>query len=177
MSRIGKHPVSLPEGVTAVVGNDVVTVKGKLGELSLNTNDLVKIELSDKSIVVSPVNETKEARAMWGTTRANINDMVKGVTVGFKKKLEIVGVGYKAQIQGTTLKLALGFSHDVDYSIPSGVKMVCPTPTTIEISGFNKQQIGQVASEIRKYRKPEPYKGKGVKFEGEQILRKEGKKK
>lgn len=177
MSRVGKHPVALPAGVTVTLDNGRVNVKGKLGELSTPASDLVKIEIAEDKVTVSPVNETKESRAMWGTTRANINDMVKGVTEGFKKTLEIVGVGYKAALQGSSLKLSLGFSHDIMFEIPEGIKMVCPSPTAIEISGHDKQKVGQVAAEIRKYRKPEPYKGKGVKYAGEQILRKEGKKK
>ncbi len=177
MSRIGKHPVTVPDGVTVALEGGKVKVKGKLGELSCTISDLVSVELKDGSVVISPVNDTKESRAMWGTTRANINDMVKGVSQGFSKKMEIVGVGYKAAMQGNSLKLSLGFSHEVDFPVPAGIKIVCSSPTALEISGFDKQQVGQVAAEIRKYRKPEPYKGKGVKYAGEAILRKEGKKK
>lgn len=177
MSRIGKHPVSVPDGVTVAVENGTCKVKGKLGELVCSINDLVKVSLDNNHVVVSPVNDTKESRAMWGTVRANINDMVKGVSQGFTKKMEIVGVGYKAAMQGNTLKLSLGFSHEVDFPVPEGIKIVCSSPTAIEVSGFDKQKVGQTAAEIRKYRRPEPYKGKGIKYAGEAILRKEGKKK
>ena len=177
MSRVGKHPVAIPDGVTVALENGGIKVKGKLGELNAVISDLVNVELKDNHVVVSPVNETKESRAMWGTVRANINDMVKGVSQGFSKKMEIVGVGYKAALQGSNLKLSLGFSHDVDFPVPAGIKIVCSSPTTLEISGFDKQKVGQVCAEIRKYRSPEPYKGKGIKYAGEAILRKEGKKK
>ena len=177
MSRVGKHPVQIKDGVTVDFANGIIKVKGKLGELSYTPSDLVKVEVKDGEIVVSPVDDSKSARAMWGTTRASINDMVKGVSEGFKCNMEIVGVGYKAQMQGKNLKLALGFSHDVDFAVPEGIEIKCPTPTTLEISGFDKQKVGQVASEIRGFRPPEPYKGKGVKYQGERILRKEGKKK
>jgi len=177
MSRIGKHPVAVPDGVTVALENGEVKIKGKLGELKAVISDLVNVELKDNHVVVSPVNETKESRAMWGTTRANINDMVKGVSQGFSKKMEIVGVGYKAAMQGNNLKLSLGFSHEVDFPVPEGIKIVCSSPTALEISGFDKQKVGQVCAEIRKYRSPEPYKGKGIKYAGEAILRKEGKKK
>jgi large subunit ribosomal protein L6 len=177
MSRVGKHPVQIKDGVTVDFANGIIKVKGKLGELSYTPSDLVKVEVKDGEVVVSPVDDSKSARAMWGTTRANINDMVKGVSEGFKCNMEIVGVGYKAQMQGKNLKLALGFSHDVDFAVPEGIEVKCPTPTTLEISGFDKQKVGQVASEIRGFRPPEPYKGKGVKYQGERILRKEGKKK
>ena len=177
MSRIGKHPVAVPDGVTVSLTDGEIKIKGKLGELNAVISDLVNVELKDNSVVVSPVNESRESRAMWGTTRANINDMVKGVSQGFSKKMEIVGVGYKAAMQGNNLKLSLGFSHEVDFPVPEGIKIVCSSPTALEVSGFDKQKVGQVCAEIRKYRSPEPYKGKGIKYAGEAILRKEGKKK
>ncbi len=177
MSRVGKHPVVLPAGVTVSFNGGLLTVKGKLGELSYKPGLGVDIKLESDKVIVSPIDETKESRAMWGTVRANINSMVKGVSEGFKRKLEIVGVGYKAQMQGKNLKLALGFSHDVDFQVPDGISISCPSPTQVEISGIDKQKVGQIASEIRAFRPPEPYKGKGVKYEGEYILRKEGKKK
>lgn len=178
MSRVGKYPVEVPSGVTVTLAEDSVTVKGKLGELSMPLlSDLVEATMEENKVWVKPKSEHKKSRMMWGTTRANIANMVKGVSEGFTKKLSIVGVGYRAQVQGNTLKLSLGFSHDVDYPIPQDLKIATPQPTEIEISGANKQRVGQVASEIRGWRPPEPYKGKGVKYADEQILRKEGKKK
>lgn len=177
MSRVGKHPVVLPAGVTVAFNEGILTVKGKLGELTYKPGAGVEVKVESDKVIVSPLDETKESRSMWGTVRANINAMVKGVSEGFKRKLEIVGVGYKAQMQGKTLKLALGFSHDIDFPVPDGVTITCPSPTQVEVSGFDKQKVGQIASEIRAFRPPEPYKGKGVKYEGEYILRKEGKKK
>ena len=175
MSRIGKHPVKLPAGVTAVIGAEEITVKGKLGELKTHIPHGVVVKQENDEIVVSPV--SNEHRALWGTVRANINNLVKGVNEGFSKKLELIGVGYRAAVQGQVLKLTLGFSHDVDYKLPAGVKAVCPVQTTIELSSCDKQLLGQVASEIRSYRAPEPYKGKGIKYDDETVLRKEGKKK
>ncbi|MGE4527019.1 MAG: 50S ribosomal protein L6 [Rhodospirillaceae bacterium] len=177
MSRVGKYPVVVPAGVTVSVEGQTVRAKGKMGELSYDVVDDVEAKLEDGKVWVKPRNETKFARAMWGTSRARINNLVKGVSEGFTKKLDIVGVGYRAQVQGKTLKLALGFSHDVDFPIPEGIAIACPQPTQIEISGNDKQVVGQVAAEIRAYRGPEPYKGKGVKYADEKILRKEGKKK
>lgn len=177
MSRVGKYPVVVPAGVTVSVDGQTVRAKGKMGELSYDVVEDVEAKLEDGKVWVKPRSETKFARAMWGTCRARINNLVKGVSEGFTKKLDIVGVGYRAQVQGKTLKLALGFSHDVDFPIPDGITIVCPQPTQIEISGNDKQRVGQVASEIRAYRGPEPYKGKGVKYVDETILRKEGKKK
>lgn len=177
MSRVGKYPVIVPAGVTVSVDGQTVRAKGKLGELSFLVVDEVEAKLEDGKVWVKPRSESKFARAMWGTARARINNLVKGVGEGFTKKLDIVGVGYRAAVQGKVLKLSLGFSHDVDFPIPEGIDIKCPQPTQIEISGTDKQVVGQVASEIRAYRSPEPYKGKGVKYSDEKILRKEGKKK
>ena len=179
MSRVGKYPVIVPEGVNVVINENLVTAKGKLGELSHSFDaDHVKVELNEGKIVVTPLSETKQARTLWGTTRANINTIVKGVHDGFTKNLELVGVGYKARVEGSNkLVLSLGFSHDVTIVAPQGIKVACATPTQISISGADKQLVGQLAAEIREYRRPEPYKGKGIKYEGEYIRRKEGKKK
>ncbi|NKD54974.1 MULTISPECIES: 50S ribosomal protein L6 [unclassified Haematospirillum] len=178
MSRVGKYPVEVPQGVSVTIANGVVSAKGKLGELSFSISpDLVDAKLQDGKIVVSPVGDSKNSRMMWGTTRARVANLVKGVSEGFRKNLEVVGVGYKVAVQGKNLQLALGFSHDVIFPIPDNVVIKAPQPTQIEISGMDKQVVGQVAAEIRAYRPPEPYKGKGVKYVDEQILRKEGKKK
>ncbi len=177
MSRVGKYPVTVPAGVTITVKDNVVTAKGKLGEMTYTAAGEVETRLEDNLIWVKPLSETKHARQQWGTTRARINNLVRGVSEGFSRKLELVGVGYKAAAQGKVLKLSLGFSHDVDFPIPEDLKITTPAPNQIEISGVDKQRVGQIASEIRSYRSPEPYKGKGVKYAGEQILRKEGKKK
>ena len=178
MSRIGKYPVTVPAGVTVNINNNVVTVKGKVGELSCSFDDShIAAKLEDNKVVVTPLSQSMTARALWGTTRANIHDLVKGVDEGFTKNLELVGVGYKARMEGNKLVLSLGFSHDVDFPAPQGIKISCESPTQIKIFGADKQLVGQVAAEIRKYRKPEPYKGKGVKYEGEYVRRKEGKKK
>lgn len=179
MSRIGKYPVVVPNGVTVTVENNVVTAKGKLGELSYAfDNSHIATKLEDNKVVVTPLSDTKQARSLWGTTRAQINSLVKGVNEGFKKDLELVGVGYKARVEGgQKLVLSLGFSHDVIFEAPKTISLTCATPTQISISGADKQLVGQIAAEIRKYRKPEPYKGKGVKYTGEYIRRKEGKKK
>lgn len=179
MSRIGKYPVIVPNGVTVTVDNNVVTAKGKLGELSYSFDDgHVAAKLENNTVVVTPLSGSKQARSLWGTTRARINTMVKGVSEGFTKNLELVGVGYKARAEGShKLVLSLGFSHDVIFEAPKEITLACPAPTQITISGADKQLVGQIASEIRKYRKPEPYKGKGVKYSGEYVRRKEGKKK
>jgi large subunit ribosomal protein L6 len=177
MSRIGKKPVVIPAGVTAKVDGQTVTVKGAKGELSFVVHDDVSVSMNDNRIKVDPRFETKRARALWGTARAQINNLVVGVTQGFEKKLEITGVGYKAALAGKTLQLSLGYSHDINFSIPAGISIVTPKPTEITVSGMDKRQVGQVAAEIREYRGPEPYKGKGVKYAGEFIFRKEGKKK
>ncbi|WP_298353743.1 50S ribosomal protein L6 [Rhodoblastus sp.] len=177
MSRIGKKPVVVPAGVTAKVEGQKVSVKGAKGEVSFVVHDDVSVSLNDNQIKVDPRFETKRARALWGTARAQINNLVVGVTQGFEKKLEITGVGYKAAVAGKTLQLSLGYSHDINFPIPAGISIATPKPTEITVSGIDKKQVGQVAAEIREYRGPEPYKGKGVKYAGEFIFRKEGKKK
>ncbi len=177
MSRIGKKPVVVPAGVTAKVDGQLVQVKGAKGQLEFLVPDEVSVVQQDNALKVDPRNDTKRARALWGTARARINNIVVGVTAGFEKKLEITGVGYRAAVQGKTLQLALGYSHDVNFPIPAGIAIVTPKPTEITVSGMDKQQVGQVAAEIRALRGPEPYKGKGVKYANEFIFRKEGKKK
>jgi len=177
MSRIGKKPVAVPSGVTATVDGQLVKVKGSKGELSFVVPDNVSVSHADGAISVTPRDETKRARAMWGMSRSQVANLVKGVTVGYEKKLEINGVGYKAAIAGPVLKLSLGFSHDVDYPIPQGIQIATPKPTEIVVTGIDKQKVGQTAAEIREFRGPEPYKGKGVKYVDEFIFRKEGKKK
>ncbi|MBY6242430.1 50S ribosomal protein L6 [Methylosinus sp. Sm6] len=177
MSRIGKKPVIVPAGVTAKVDGQLVQVKGAKGELQFRVPDDVAVAQEGNAIKVDPRSQTKRARALWGTSRAQVNNLVIGVTSGFEKKLEINGVGYRAAVQGKNLQLALGYSHDVNYPIPAGINIVTPKPTEIAISGIDKRQVGQVAAEIRSLRGPEPYKGKGVKYAGEFIFRKEGKKK
>lgn len=178
MSRIGKNPVVVPSDVTVTINDNIVNAKGKLGELSFQFDkNEVETKLEENNIVVKPLSDSNKARALWGTTRAQINNLVVGVSEGFTKELDIVGVGYKAKVQGSTLVLSLGFSHDIDFPIPEGITVKCPTQTEVIISGRNKQQVGQIASKIRGYRPPEPYKGKGVKYKNEWILRKEGKKK
>ena len=177
MSRVGKHPVTVPSGVTVEIANRILKAKGKLGELSLNLSEEVEAKLEGGKVVVTPRSDSKRARMLWGTTRALVNNMVAGVSTGFSKTLEISGVGYRAQVQGKNLQLQLGFSHDVIYPIPAGVNIKCEKPTQITISGADRQRVGQVAAEIRAFRKPEPYKGKGVKYAEEKIRRKEGKKK
>jgi large subunit ribosomal protein L6 len=177
MSRVGKKPVSVPTGVTANVQGQTISVKGPKGTLSLVAGDNVTVVMDKGAIKVDPKDESKEARAMWGTVRANLNNIVTGVTKGFERKLEITGVGYRAAVQGKNLQLALGYSHDVVYPIPEGIAIATPKPTEVVITGIDKKKVGQVASEIRAYRPPEPYKGKGVKYADEFIFRKEGKKK
>jgi large subunit ribosomal protein L6 len=177
MSRIGKNPVEIPDGVTVDVAGQVVTAKGKLGELSIILTDDVDVGMKDKLITVTPRNNTMMARKMWGTSRSIIHNMVCGVSDGFSRKLEIQGVGYRAQLQGKDLILQLGFSHEVRFPVPEGIKIECPDQTHISISGPDKQKVGQTASEIRSFRPPEPYKGKGIRYEGEYVIRKEGKKK
>ena len=177
MSRVGKNPVDVPEGVTVSHENNIFTAKGKLGELSFVTVSDVEMIMDDSLVRVKPRNNTKRAHKMWGTTRSLINNLVIGVSEGFRTELEIQGVGYKAQIQGKTLNLALGYSHEINFVVPEGIEIKTPSPTVIEISGADKQKIGQVASEIRGFRPPEPYKGKGIRYRGEHVLRKEGKKK
>ena len=177
MSRVGKKPVTVPSGVTANVQGKTISMKGPKGALSLVISERVKVAMDKGEISVDPADESKEARAMWGTTRANLNNIVTGVTQGFERKLEITGVGYRAAVQGKNLQLQLGYSHDVVYAIPDGIAVVTPKPTEIVITGIDRRQVGQVAAEIRSYRPPEPYKGKGVKYSDEFIFRKEGKKK
>ena len=177
MSRVGKKPVPVPSGVTANVEGQTVKVKGPKGALQLVLHGDVKATMDKGSITVGPLNETKRARAMWGTYRALVANLMTGVTKGFEERLEINGVGYRAAVQGKNLQLALGYSHDVVYPIPEGIAIVTPKPTEIVITGTDRQRVGQVAAEIRAYRGPEPYKGKGVKYSDEFIFRKEGKKK
>ena len=177
MSRVGKDPVDIPDGVSVAVAGQIVTAKGKLGELSVALTGDVEIVQEDSQISVTRRDDSPNARKMWGTARSLINNIVMGVSEGFTKKLEINGVGYRAQVQGEELVLQLGFSHEVKFSIPEGIKVTCSDQTHIDIFGVNKQMVGQVASDIRGYRPPEPYKGKGIKYVDEQILRKEGKKK
>ncbi len=177
MSRIGKKAVPVPSGVTANVEGQTVKVKGPKGALQLVLHDDVLVALDKGEIKIDPRNETKRARSMWGTSRTLVSNLMTGVTKGFERKLEITGVGYRAALQGKNLQLQLGYSHDVVYPIPEGIAIVTPKPTEVVISGIDRQKVGQVAAEIRGYRPPEPYKGKGVKYEGEYIFRKEGKKK
>lgn len=177
MSRVGKKPVAIPAGVTAKVEGQRVAIKGAKGELAFAAPDEVSVKLEGGSVHVAPLGQDKRARAMWGTTRARVQNLVLGVTKGFERKLEINGVGYKAAVAGKNLQLSLGYSHDVIYPIPQGVTITAPKPTEITVAGIDKQQVGQVAAEIREFRGPEPYKGKGVKYAGEFIFRKEGKKK
>jgi large subunit ribosomal protein L6 len=177
MSRIGKKPVSLPQGVSATVDGQTVTAKGPKGELHFVVNDEVLVKLDNGQIEVAPRSETKTARSKWGMSRTQIVNILEGVKNGFEKKLEISGVGYRAALQGKNLQLALGYSHDVVYQTPKGITITVPKPTEITIAGIDKQQVGQVAAEIRDFRGPEPYKGKGIKYAGERIVRKEGKKK
>jgi large subunit ribosomal protein L6 len=177
MSRTGKKPIAPVSGVTVTISDRKVTAKGPKGEQSLTLMDIVNAKQTDDGIVIEPANESKEARAAWGTTRALINNMVVGVSAGFEKKLQIQGVGYRAAMQGKDLKLSLGFSHEVVFQTPAGITLAAPTQTEVVITGSDKQQVGQVAADIRGWRPPEPYKGKGVRYVGEYIARKEGKKK
>jgi len=177
MSRIGKHAVPLPQGVSVTVGEGDLTVKGAKGSLSMAVLDDVAVRVEDGSVKVTPRNDSKRARAMWGLHRSLINNMVAGVHKGFSRQLEIVGVGYRASVQGRKLVLQLGYSKDVEYEIPNGVAVTCERPTAIKVEGIDKQQVGQVAAVIRGFRPPEPYKGKGIRYLNEHVLRKEGKKK
>ncbi|HTJ02381.1 MAG TPA: 50S ribosomal protein L6 [Methylovirgula sp.] len=177
MSRVGKKPVSIPSGVTATVNGQAIAIKGSKGELRFAAPTEVSVSYADNQIKVDPRDMSKRSRAMWGMTRAMVSNLVTGVSKGFEKKLEITGVGYKAAVQGKVLNLSLGYSHDVPFAIPEGITIVTPKPTEITISGIDRQKVGQVAAEIRSMRPPEPYKGKGVKYSGEFIFRKEGKKK
>ena len=177
MSRIGKRPVDLPSGVTASVSGQVVEVKGPKGTRSFTATDDVTIAVNDNTVTVTPRGKSKRARQQWGMSRTQVQNLVLGVTDGFKKELEINGVGYRAQMQGNTLKLSLGYSHDVNFEVPAGVTVTAPTNTSITVEGFDQQLVGQVAANIREWRAPEPYKGKGIKYKDEYIFRKEGKKK
>ncbi len=177
MSRIGKKPIAVPKNVTATVDGQRVTVKGPKGQLSIALIDNVEAALEDGAIVVKPRSETKRARSMWGMSRSLVENLVTGTTNGFSRTLEITGVGYRAAMDGKSLKLQLGYSHDIFYPVPEGISIVVPKPTEITISGIEKDKVGQVAAEIRGFRGPEPYKGKGIRYQGEYIQRKEGKKK
>ncbi len=177
MSRIGKHPISIPQGVEVRLDGSELSVKGKNGQLGMRFVDEVIAEHADNQITVKPRDDSKRSQAMWGMQRTLANNLMIGVSEGFKKDLEIQGTGYRASVQGKTLSLQLGFSHDVDFPIPEGIEIKCERPTAITVSGADKQRVGQVAAEIRAYRPPEPYKGKGVRYADEYVMRKEGKKK
>jgi len=177
MSRIGKKPVPVPAGVTASIADGQLSMKGPKGTLAIDLVSEVSYAIEDGNVSVTPANDTKRARSFWGMQRTLVQNLVTGVTEGFTKTLQITGVGYRAAVQGKNLKLQLGYSHDVDFAIPEGITIATPDPTTVNISGIDKQKVGQVAAEIRRWRKPEPYKGKGIKYAGEYIFRKEGKKK
>ncbi|MCO4054824.1 MAG: 50S ribosomal protein L6 [Bosea sp.] len=177
MSRVGKKPVAVPTGVTASVSGQNVKVRGAKGELSFSAPEEVAVAMENNVITVTPKGNDNRSRAMWGMSRAQVQNLMVGVSQGFEKKLEITGVGYRAAVQGKVLKLSLGYSHDIDYEIPAGIAIATPKPTEIVVTGIDKQVVGQTAAEIRDYRGPEPYKGKGVKYAGEFIFRKEGKKK
>ena len=177
MSRIGKQPVELPDGVQADITGQTISIKGPKGVRSFDASDDIELSVSDSKISVKPRGNSKRARQQWGMSRTQVANLVTGVTDGFKKELEINGVGYRALVQGNILKLSLGFSHDIDLKIPSDVKITCAKPTEIVIEGIDQQVVGQVAAEIRNWRKPEPYKGKGIRYKGEYIFAKEGKKK
>ena len=177
MSRIGKKPVELPSGVTATLDGQTIEVKGPKATRSFTATDDVTIAIEDNAVTVTPRGMSKRARQQWGMSRTMVANMVQGATQGFKKELEIQGVGYRAQIQGSTLKLNLGLSHEVNFDVPQGVTVTCPKPTEVVIEGTDEQLVGQVATNIREWRKPEPYKGKGIRYKGEFIFRKEGKKK
>jgi large subunit ribosomal protein L6 len=177
MSRIGKRPVPLPAGVTATTEDKILSVKGPKGTLTLQMRDEISYDISEGEISVQPANATKQARAFWGMQRTLVQNLVTGVSEGFTKVLEITGVGYRAAAQGSKLNMKLGYSHDVDIEVPQGLEVKTPDATTVEISGIDRQKVGQLAAEIRRWRKPEPYKGKGIKYRGEYIFRKEGKKK
>lgn len=177
MSRVGKKPVQVPSSVTASIDGQLVKMKGSKGELSFLVPEEVSVALEDGAVSVNPRDESKIARAKWGMSRAQVANLVEGVSKGFEKRLEINGVGYRAAVAGKVLKLSLGYSHDIDYEIPAGVTITTPKPTEVVVAGIDKQKVGQTAAEIREYRGPEPYKGKGVKYSDEFIFRKEGKKK
>ena len=177
MSRIGKYPVTIPDGVEVQLSGQTLTAKGRLGTLSLAVSTEVAASIVDGTVTVTPKGDTRQSRAMWGTTRALINNMVTGVSTGFSINLEIAGVGYRAQVQGKNLNLQLGYSHDIPFPIPDDVSISCERPTVITVRGADRQRVGQIAADIRAYRPPEPYKGKGIKYSTETVRRKEGKKK
>ena len=177
MSRVGKYPVIVPAGVTLALQGSRLVAKGKLGELSMPVSESVELEIAPGSVAVKPLGKDRRSRTMWGTTRSLVNSMVQGVSTGFTKSMEIIGTGYRAAVQGPDLVMNLGYSHEIRYPVPAGIKITCEKPTAIRVEGMDKRQVGQVSAEIRGFRGPEPYKGKGVRYEGEQILRKEGKKK
>ncbi|WP_135469659.1 50S ribosomal protein L6 [Crenalkalicoccus roseus] len=177
MSRVGKYPVPVPAGVQVALQGRTIVAKGRNGELKLDLTDDVDVEIAANAVAVRPRREDRRSRTMWGTTRSLINGMVQGVSTGFVKEMEINGTGYRAAVQGKDLVLNLGYSHEIRYPIPPGIKITCERPTAIKVEGADKRQVGQVAAEIRAFRRPEPYKGKGIKYANEQILRKEGKKK
>ncbi|WP_207540245.1 50S ribosomal protein L6 [Sabulicella rubraurantiaca] len=177
MSRVGKYPVPVPAGVSLALNGRTLTAKGKLGELTLDLTDAVDVEIREKEVAVSPRGDDRRSRTLWGTTRSLVQSMVQGVSTGFSKSMEITGTGYRAAMQGNDLVLNLGYSHEIRYPAPAGIKITTERPTAIKVEGMDKQKVGQVAAEIRAYRGPEPYKGKGVRYDNEVILRKEGKKK
>ena len=177
MSRIGKHAIKVPQGVDVKLDGQTVSVKGKLGQNQVVVPDDLQMVFADGAITISLRNDNRRARAMWGTSRSNVNNLVQGVATGFSETLEITGVGYRAAVTGKDLVMQLGYTHEVKYPIPSGIQIVCEKPTTVIVSGYSKQQVGQVSAEIRSWRPPEPYKGKGIKYAAETIRRKEGKKK
>ena len=177
MSRVGKYPVTVPAGVTLALQGSRLVAKGKLGELSMPVSESVELEIAPGSVAVKPLGKDRRSRTMGGTTRSLVNSMVQGVSTGFTKSMEIIGTGYRAAVQGPDLVMNLGYSHEIRYPVPAGIKITCEKPTAIRVEGMDKRQVGQVSAEIRGFRGPEPYKGKGVRYEGEQILRKEGKKK
>ena len=177
MSRVGKYPVEIPAGVQVALTGRTLTAKGKLGELKLELTDNVEATIDGGKVAIAPRGNSTPARMMWGTTRANVANMVKGVSTGYSKSMEITGTGFRAAVQGSNLVLNLGYSHDVVYPIPAGIKITCEKPTSVKVEGVDKRQVGQVAAEIRGWREPEPYKGKGVRYDTETIRRKEGKKK
>jgi len=177
MSRIGKHPVRIPSGVEVLLSGQTLTAKGRLGTLNLVVSNEVDASIADGTVKIAPKSDAKQSRAMWGTTRALVNNMVTGVSMGFSVNLEITGVGYRAQVQGNTLNLQLGYSHDIPFPIPGDVRITCERPTAITVIGADRQRVGQIAADIRAYRPPEPYKGKGIRYATESVRRKEGKKK
>ena len=177
MSRVGKYPVELPQGVQVAIAGRMLTAKGRLGELKLELSEHIETQVEGNQVTVRPRTEERQARMMWGTTRALIASMVRGVSQGYEKSMEITGTGYRAAVQGKNLELNLGYSHPVVFHIPDGIKITCERPTAIKVEGVDKRLVGQVAAEIRSFRLPEPYKGKGVRYSNEQIRRKEGKKK